>query len=95
LTVTDHGPAAASKLTALLTLPANVAEVSCGGGCTRSGTVLTWSVPSLASGASISFPVTVKAARPGTGLLLGAAASHNPDPHPLNNIALAIITVKR
>ena len=34
LTVTNHGPAAATKLTAVVTLPAVVSEVSCGG-CAR------------------------------------------------------------
>jgi hypothetical protein len=95
LTVTNHGPSAASKLTAVLTLPGNVTEVSCTGGCTRTRAVLTWTDPSLASGASVSYQVTVKAAQPGRALLLGAAASRNPDPHLLNNVALAAITVKR
>jgi Domain of unknown function DUF11 len=79
----------------VLTLPGNVTEVSCTGGCTRSRAVLTWTDSSLAAGASVSYQVTVKAAQPGRALLLGAAASHNPDPHLLNNVAFAIITVKR
>ena len=95
LTVTNHGPAAAAKLTAVVTLPAVVSEVSCGG-CALHGNVLTWTAPSLASGASVGYQFTVKAgSRPGSGLALGAAAAHNPDPHLLNNVALAIITVKR
>ena len=96
LTVTNHGPAAATKLTAVVTVPGVVSEVSCSGGCARHGNALTWTAPSLASGASVSYQFTVKAgSRPGSGLALGAAAAHNPDPHLLNNIALAIITVKR
>ena len=57
--------------------------------------MLTWTAPSLASGASVSYQVSVKAAQPGKGLLLGAAAAHNPDPRLLNNLAIATITVKR
>jgi hypothetical protein len=94
LTVTNHGPAVASKLTALMTLPGNVTEVSCGG-CARHGSVLTWTAPSLASGATVSYPVSVKAGKAGKALVLGAAGSRNPDPHPLNNIAIVTITVKR
>jgi hypothetical protein len=95
LTVVNHGPSAASKLTAALTLPANVTEVSCTGGCSKSRGLLTWTATSLASGSSVSYQVTVKAAQPGKAILLGAAASRNPDPHLLNNIAIATITVKR
>ena len=95
LTVVNHGPSVASKLTAVLTLPANVTEVSCTGGCTRNRSLLTWTAPSLASGGSADYQVTVKAAQPGKALLLGAAASRNPDPRLLNNVAVAIITVKR
>ncbi len=72
-----------------------VTEVSCTGGCTKSRSLLTWSASSLASGASVSHQATVKAAQPGKAVLLGAAASHNPDPHPLSNVAAAVITVKR
>lgn len=95
LTVVNHGPSAASKPTAVLTLPANVTEVSCTGGCSRSRGLLTWSASSLASGASVGYQVTVKAAQPGKALLLGAAASGNPDPRLLNNVTVATITVKR
>jgi hypothetical protein len=75
--------------------PARVAEVSCTGGCTRTRSLLSWTNSSLAAGGSVSYQVTVKAAQPGKALLLGAAASRNPDPHLLNNVAFATINVKR
>jgi hypothetical protein len=95
LTVVNFGPAPASIPTAALTLPANVTGVDCTGGCTQTRRLLTWTSPSLAAGASVSYQVTVKAARPGMAQLLGAAASRTPDPDPLNNTARATIAVKQ
>jgi hypothetical protein len=95
LTVVNHGPSAASNLTASLTLPANVTEVSCTGGCTPTRSLLTWAAPSLAAGASVSYTVTVKAAKPGTAQLTGTAAARNVDPHPQDNTATATIAVKQ
>lgn len=95
LTVANHGPSAASNLTASLTLPANVTEVSCTGGCTPTRSLLTWAAPSLAAGASVSYTVTVKAAKPGTAQLVGTTAAQNVDPHPQDNSATAAIAVKQ
>jgi Domain of unknown function DUF11 len=68
--------------------------VSCTSGCSRHANVFTWSVASLASGASAKFAITVKATAAGKALVLAAAASQNPDPHPLNNISIQQITIK-
>ena len=94
LTVANAGPATASKVIAAIALPAALSELSCTGGCTRYANVFTWALPSLASGTSATFSITVRASKTGTALVLAAAASHNPDPHPLNNIATQQITIK-
>jgi len=39
--------------------------------------------------------VTVKAAAAGKALVLGAVVSASPDPDPLNNIALATVTITK
>ena len=95
LTVTNHGPAAAQKVAAALALPASLGETSCSAGCARHGNVITWTAPSLADGATLTYTVTVKAAAPGRALALAAADSASPDPDPLDNIALATVTITR
>ena len=95
LTVANAGPATASKVTAVVVLPAALSETSCSSGCVRHANVFTWSLASLASGASAKFTITVKASRTGTATVLAAAASANPDPHPLNNISIQQITTTR
>ena len=93
LTVANAGPATASKVVAGLVLPAALSEVSCTLSCARHANVFTWSLASLASGASAKFAVTVKASAAGKVVVLAAAASQNPDPHPLNNIAIQTISI--
>jgi large repetitive protein len=94
LTVANAGPATASKVAAGVGLPAALSEVSCTSGCARHANVFTWSLASLASGASAKFSITVKASVAGKVLVLAAAASQNPDPKPLNNISISQITIK-
>jgi YVTN family beta-propeller protein len=95
LTVADAGPAGASKVVAGVLLPPALSEVSCTSGCARYANVFTWSLASLAKGASAQFSITVKASAAGKVLVLAAAASQNPDPNPLNNISLQQITITR
>lgn len=57
------------------------------------GNMFTGPLASLASGASSSFSITVKASKAGTALVLAVAASQNPDPKPLNNIAIGRIAI--
>jgi uncharacterized repeat protein (TIGR01451 family) len=95
LTVANAGPATASKVIAGVLLPAALSEVSCTAGCARHANVFTWSLASLASGASATFAITVKASAAGKVLVLAAAASQNPDPNPYNNISLQQITIKK
>ena len=94
LTVANAGPATATKVIAAIALPAALSVLSCTGGCARYANVFTWAQPSLARGASTAFTITVQASKTGTALVLAAAASHNPDPKPLNNIATQQITIK-
>lgn len=56
--------------------------------------MFTWALASLASGTSAKFTLTVKASATGKVLVLAAAASQNPDPHPLNNVAIQQISIK-
>lgn len=62
-------------------------------GCSRHGNVFTWSLASLASGASAKFAITLKASAKGTVQVLAAAASQNPDPKPLSNISIHQIKI--
>jgi Domain of unknown function DUF11 len=94
LTAANAGPASASKVITAVPLPSYLSQVSCTGGCAQHGNVYTWTLGSLASGASSSFSITVKASKTGTALVLALAASPNPDPKPLNNIAIALVSIK-
>jgi uncharacterized repeat protein (TIGR01451 family) len=95
LTVANAGPATATKVVAGVRLPAALSETSCTSGCARHANVFTWTLASLASGASAKFAITVKASTAGKVVVLAAAASQNPDPHPLNNISVQQITITR
>jgi hypothetical protein len=95
LTVTNRGPAAASKVIAAVALPAALAETACSTGCTRHANVYSWTASTLADGASATYTVTVRAAAAGRALVLGAVVSASPDPDPLNNIALATVTITK
>jgi uncharacterized repeat protein (TIGR01451 family) len=94
LTVANAGPAAATKVVAGVVLPPALSELSCTSSCTQHANVFTWSLASLASGASAKFAVTLQASATGKVLVLAAAASQNPDPDPLNNISIQQITIK-
>ena len=95
LTVANAGPATASKVIAAIVLPAALSEISCSSGCARHGNVYIWTLTSLASGASAKFSITVKASRTGTATVLAVAASQSPDPHPLNNISIQQVSIKK
>jgi len=95
LTVSNAGPATATKVVAAVVLPAALSETACSSNCTRYANVFAWTLASLASGKSATFTITVKASAAGKVLVLAAAASQNPDPNPLNNISVQQITIKR
>jgi Tol biopolymer transport system component len=95
LTVTNNGPAAASKLIAGIALPPALSEVSCTPGCAEHDNLLTWTQDTLPSGGTATFTTTIQANAAGKALVLAAAASRNPDPTPLNNIAIQKISINR
>jgi large repetitive protein len=94
ITVTDKGPAAASKVTVDLGTTGLTGVKPSAGGSTKSVTVLgvtlsatTWSLASLAPGQQVTFTVTgtvpVKGIK--TASAAGLALSSTPDPNLLNN----------
>jgi Domain of unknown function DUF11 len=94
ITVTDKGPAAASKVTVELDTVGLAGVKPSAGGSTKSVTVLgvtltatTWSLASLAPGQQVSFTVTgtVPAKGVKTASAAGLALSGTPDPDLLNN----------
>ena len=93
LTVANAGPAAATKVLAGVLLPSRLSEVSCTSDCARHRNVFTWTLDTLASGASDQFSVTVKANAAGKVTVLAAAASRGCDPQPRNNVSVAQITI--
>ena len=95
LTIANAGPASAGKVVAAVLLPAALSEVSCAASCARHGNVYTWTLASLAAGASSHFALTVKASKAGTALVLGVTASQNPNPDPLKAVAIQTISIKQ
>ena len=95
LTVTDNGPAAATGVTAAISLPPSLSEVSCSPLCTKNGATYTWTRHSLATGASATFTLVMSAASTGPATVQGRASVPLPyrDPNPGNNSASAVITV--
>lgn len=94
VTVTNQGPATASKVGTALTEPGGL-TVTNAGGAKVTGPVLTWTTASLAPGASETFTVTVTvgAHAHGTVILAAGALSATPDPNLLNNAAAAKIAL--
>lgn len=92
VTLTNQGPAPATKIVTVLAEPSGL-TVTSGGAAKVTGSLLTWSTASLAPGARVTFTVTlsVGAHARGAGLVLVATVADTPDPHPLNNAALAAI----
>jgi large repetitive protein len=95
LAVANAGPATASKVIAAITLPPALSETSCSPGCAQHATLYTWTLSSLADGASAKLSIAVKASRTGTATVLATVVSQNPDPDPRNNISTQQITIKR
>jgi uncharacterized repeat protein (TIGR01451 family) len=93
LTVANAGPGTASMVEAGVLLPPALSEVSCSASCARHANVFTWTLAGLASGASATFTVTVKADAAGRVTVLGAATSQNCDPSPWNNFSVQHITI--
>jgi uncharacterized repeat protein (TIGR01451 family) len=84
--VTNSGPDAAAVVVVTDTLPIGVTFVSATGSPSLAGNVLTWpTIASLASGASVTFSVTVTAPASGTLTNIAASTASTTDPNPANN----------
>ena len=96
LTVQNNGLAAANGLALTDVLPSQVklASVSTpAGSCSGSSTV-TYSLGTLASGASTTVTIAVRATHAGVAVDRAAAFSFTPDPNPTDNFASATTTIQ-
>ncbi|MBW4519692.1 MAG: DUF11 domain-containing protein [Scytolyngbya sp. HA4215-MV1] len=86
ITATNNGPAAAANVVLKDTLPAGATFVSATNGGTLASGVVTWpTIASLASGASVTYQVTVQAPASGTLLNTASSTSTTADANPANN----------
>ncbi len=92
VTVTNLGPAMATTEVTALSEPRELAVLDAGGALVR-GPLLTWSMASLAAGASRTFTVTVQVASNahGSSQVSAGALAITPDPNMLNNFAVGSI----
>ena len=87
VTITNQGPATATNIGALAFLPSGLTVLAHPGGSEFLG-VLAWTKSSLASGASVSYSVTLRASgKVSTSLTVAAASIGVADPKPANNVA--------
>ncbi len=88
VTVTNMGPAAADTQVTGLNEPTQLAVLNADGALVR-GPLLTWSMPSMAAGATKTFRVTVQVGAQDheTVQVNVGALSITPDPNMLNNVA--------
>jgi hypothetical protein len=86
VSVSDKGPQDAAGVTIIDSLPPGVTVVSPGGGTVGAGTV-TWVVPTIPTGTSQTFSLTVSVPAGATGTLVNVVAStaSTTDPDPTNN----------
>lgn len=92
-TVRNAGPQAAGPTLTGVYVPSRFTITNPGGGTARYGLVL-FTAPTLASGQSITYTVTVKAgaSKGRTGFVAGALSA-TADPNGYNNVAAAILTI--
>jgi uncharacterized repeat protein (TIGR01451 family) len=93
LKITNNGPAAASAVTSVVTLPTAMSVVSCGEKCILQSEGVAWTSNSLAAGVSVTYTVTVKASEAGSAQITAAVGSPNPDPDMANNRSVANLTI--
>ncbi len=92
LTVTNNGPGDATNITVTDTLPSQLTFVSSNCGATAVGQVVTYTIPTLANGASNSCVLTVRIASSGTIVNTASITASTPaDPTPGNNTTTAQI----
>jgi uncharacterized repeat protein (TIGR01451 family) len=100
LAITNQGPAAATNMTATITLPSNVtygSATGAGWNCTRNGTAVTCTRANLAANASapITITVTTTATTLGDLLLSSTVTAATPDLDSQNNRGTVAVRVGR
>jgi uncharacterized repeat protein (TIGR01451 family) len=95
VTVTNHGPGPATDVRTLLAVPAGVRITTIDGGGTRFFGLVSWRTPTVHPGERVTFRVvgTVGQHPPGTLVSFAVATSKTPDPHRIDNVALAFTRV--
>lgn len=91
ITVANDGPAAAKSATLTALFPDLLTGASLSGGGTLSGQSITWTTPSLASGASATLTFSATASVAGKVYFNAALLQASPDPDNSNNIDSATI----
>ncbi len=94
VTASDLGPAAASQVTATLTLPPGASFVSAQNGGTYANGVVTWTVAKIASGSHSNLKVSIILTTKGANSLTASVQAANPDPNTANNTSTFTTTVK-
>jgi hypothetical protein len=93
VTVTNHGPWAATSVRTAVTVPGQLTVTADPGG-TKTGPVVSWADASLGANDSVTYTITFKVAAKARGTVLIAAATASTkvaDPKPLNNAAIIIV----
>jgi len=95
VTVTEHGPSKATGVATNLFIPAELTVTAAPGATIHTG-ALDWVDPTLASGRSVTHPVTLKVAvAVGNPTKLGGVTEYDGyDPNPANNAAVSTITTQ-
>ena len=75
LAVTDNGPDTAFGVTAAITLPPSLSEISCQPRCQQNGATCTWTRHTLATGTTVTFTVAMSANSTGPASVHGNASA--------------------
>ena len=94
VTAFNLGPAAASQVTATLTLPPGASFVSAQNGGTFANGLVTWNVATIASGSHSNLKVSIILTTTGANTLTASVQAANPDPNTANNTTTFTTTVK-
>ncbi|MCB1609921.1 MAG: DUF11 domain-containing protein, partial [Xanthomonadales bacterium] len=91
VTGTNNGPSPATGVLFNLLLSGKVSFVSSDCGATSAGNVVSWSVPSLAVGASSTCNIVVAVVAAGDIIVTASVTSATPDPNLVNNSAELVV----
>ncbi|MCB1605903.1 MAG: DUF11 domain-containing protein [Xanthomonadales bacterium] len=91
VTGTNAGPTLADNVVFTLVLSGKISFVSSDCGAVLAGDTLTWSVATLAAGASTSCTINVAVVAPGDIIVDGTIASTTPDPNLVNNSTQIVV----